>query len=162
MRQIVPQGRAENFEEGTLVTVDINPDRNPDVVWDLNNLPLPLNAGEFDEIHLYHVIEHLGSQGDYKQFFGMFEEFYRLLKPNGIVCLSFPHEESVWAFGDPSHTRVVSSLWFQFLSQKYYAEECDQRQSASSDFRYMYSADFEHVWVHKDENFSYIIVKAIK
>jgi len=162
VRQIVPNGKTHEFEEGSLITVDINPDRNPSIVWDLNKLPMPFENERFEEIHLYHTLEHLGSQGDYKQFFGMFDEFYRLLKPGGLVCASFPREDSVWAFGDPSHVRVVSPLWFQFLSQKYYIGECDERKTVSSDFRYMYKSDFEVVWGNQDEHANYIIVKAVK
>ena len=68
--------------DGELITLDINGDHKPDIIWDLNDRPLPFNDNEFDEIHFYEVIEHLGSQGDYKNFFKEFEEYWRILKPD--------------------------------------------------------------------------------
>ena len=61
-----------------LITLDYNKDHNPDICWDLLSLPLPFKDQEFDEIHAYEVLEHLGQQGDYKLFFAQFSEFWRL------------------------------------------------------------------------------------
>ena len=47
-----------------LTTLDYNSDHNPNVVWDLMELPLPFKDQEFDEIHANEVLEHLGQQGD--------------------------------------------------------------------------------------------------
>ena len=46
-----------------LTTLDFNEDHHPDVVHDLNDLPLPFSDNSFDEIHAYEVMEHLGEQG---------------------------------------------------------------------------------------------------
>ena len=56
----------KDFENVT--RLDINPDHNPDIVWDLTVHPLPFLAEEFDEIHAYQVLEHLAYQGDYEFF----------------------------------------------------------------------------------------------
>ena len=56
----------KDFENVT--RLDINPDHNPDIVWDLTVRPLPFLAEEFDEIHAYQVLEHLAYQGDYEFF----------------------------------------------------------------------------------------------
>jgi SAM-dependent methyltransferase len=150
----------ETFGEG-LVTLDINPDRNPDVVWDLENLPLPFEDDTFDEIHAYQVLEHIGRQGDYKQFFAMFTEFWRIMKKGGAFCCSFPMWNNIWAFGDPSHTRVLCPQQFQFLSQKFMADEVE-RGSMASDFRYIYKADFNLVWINEDSMSNYLALEAVK
>src|SRR5215831_67169 len=62
-----------------LVTLDINPDHKPNVLHDLENLPLPFADDHFDEIHAYEVLEHVGKQGDYRFFFRQFEDFWRIL-----------------------------------------------------------------------------------
>ena len=62
---------AGGFERwGSLTTLDFMERNKPDVLWDLETLPYPFPADEFDEIHAYEVLEHIGDQGDWKTFFG--------------------------------------------------------------------------------------------
>ena len=122
-----------------LITLDINPDRKPDVVWDLNDMPLPFEHEIFDEIHAYHVLEHLGSQGDAKAFFGFFEEMWRLLKIGGRFHATVPYWKGEWVFGDPGHTRMIHPNSIQFLSQDFYK---NKENTMTSDYRYIYKANF--------------------
>jgi len=131
-----------------LTTLDYNSDHKPDVVWDLMELPLPFPDQEFDEIHAYEVLEHLGQQGDYKLFFAQFSEFWRLLKPNGYFFATCPSRNSVWAYGDPSHTRVVQLEQLVFLSQNEYKKQVGN--TPMSDFRNIYKADFGVVFQEDD------------
>lgn len=124
-----------------LTTLDNNPDHDVDVVWDLNaQTPLPFENESFDEIHAYEVLEHLGSQGDYKFFFREFEEYWRILKPDGHFYATVPSPESAWALGDPSHTRIFHPYWLTFLNQQNYEEQVGE--TAMSDFRSIYHANF--------------------
>ena len=143
-----------------LTTLDYNPDHNPDLVWDLKDLPLPFETNDFDEIHAYEVLEHLHSQGDYISFFVEFTEYHRILKPGGHMFITVPAPTSPWAFGDPSHTRVMPIENFIFLSQAEYEKQVGQ--TPMSDFRYLYKADFEMVHAQQDESTSYIVLRAIK
>jgi len=127
--------------DGDLVTLDINPDHYPDVLHDLNDRPLPFADNEFDEIHAYEVLEHIGRQGDYKSFCEEFSEYWRILKPGGMLVGTCPHHKSEWAWGDPSHVRVLTLGTFVFLSQAEYVKQVGV--TAMSDFRYLYKADFE-------------------
>lgn len=147
-------------EWSDLITLDINPDHNPDKVWDLNWMPLPFDPNTFDEIHAYEVLEHVGTQGDYKFLFRQFEEFHRILKPGGRFVASVPSPNSEWAWGDPSHTRIFHPNWLTFLSQKTYEEQVGK--TAISDFRYCYKADFEIVHYAVGEETFYFILEAIK
>ena len=131
-----------------LTTLDCNEDHKPDVVWDLMELPLPFPDQEFDEIHAYEVLEHLGQQGDYKLFFAQFSEFWRLLKPNGYFFATCPSRNSVWAYGDPSHTRIIQLEQLVFLSQNEYKKQVGK--TPMSDFRNIYKADFEVVFQEDD------------
>ena len=122
-----------------LVTLDYNADHRPDFVWDLNNFfGLPFDDNAFDEIHAYEVLEHLGAQGDYKRFFAQFSAFHRALKPGGHLLATVPHHKSVWAWGDPSHTRIITPEQLIFLRQSSYAEV---GKSSMSDFRNIYKAN---------------------
>lgn len=147
-------------EWDNLTTLDYNSDHNPNVVWDLMELPLPFNDQEFDEIHAYEVLEHLGQQGDYKLFFAQFSEFWRLLKPNGHFFATCPSRNSVWAYGDPSHTRVMQLEQLVFLSQAEYERQVGK--TPMSDFRNIYKADFETVFQEDDGETIRFVLKAIK
>jgi predicted SAM-dependent methyltransferase len=129
--------------DGKLVTLDINIDHNPDVVWDLNKRPLSFNDNEFDEIHFYEVLEHIGKQGDYINFFKEFEEYWRILKQDGIMCLSVPRYDSLWAWGDPGHTRVINDGTLIFLDQDAYKEQVGK--TPITDYRNIYGGNFKLV-----------------
>lgn len=145
-----------------LTTLDYNSDHNPDVVWDLMHpYVLPEEwVNEFDEIHAYEVLEHLGQQGDYRLFFRQFSAFWRALKPNGHLLATVPSRHSIWAWGDPSHTRIIQPENLVFLSQKAYADQVGK--TPMSDFRSIYKADFEVVYVHDDKETVVFVIKAIK
>lgn len=149
-----------NSKWNNLVTLDINPNHNPDVIWDLSEMPLPFARSEFDEIHAYEVLEHTGSQGDYKFFFKQFNEFHRILKPYGKLFASVPLPSSPWAWGDPSHTRIFPKEWLTFLRQKTYEEQVGK--TSISDFRYIYHADFEPLLVQEQDDTLYFIIEARK
>jgi SAM-dependent methyltransferase len=122
-----------------LITLDINPDHKPDVLHDLEEIPLPFDDDAFDEIHAYEVLEHTGRQGDYRFFFRQFEDFWRILKPGGVLCGTSPRHDRPWAWGDPGHTRIISSESFIFLDQTQYVQV---GRGPMSDYRFCYKADF--------------------
>lgn len=141
-----------------LVTLDHNADTGCDVVHDLEVFPYPFADKTFDEIHAYEVLEHIGDQGDYKTFFKQFEELHRILKTGGLVLASVPYYESKWAWGDPSHRRIINEGTLSFLEQKAY-EEC--ASTSRTDFRYCYKADFEIVYLSRNEEQLFFVLKAL-
>ncbi len=152
-----PKGRKE---WNHLVRLDINPDHKPDVIWDLENLPLPFADDEFDEIHAYEVLEHTGQQGDYVFFFAQFSEFWRILKPGGFLIGSCPSRNSPWAWGDPSHKRILQDESFIFLDQVEYINQVGG--TSMSDFRHIYKADFERVYRSDDQTIFTFGLRAVK
>lgn len=142
-----------------LTTLDYNPAHKPDHIWDLNIGTLPFNDNTFDEIHAYEVLEHTGAQGDYKFFFKQFADFWRVLKPNGHFLATCPSRHSVWAYGDPSHTRVLQKEQLIFLDQDEYSQV---GTTSMSDFRSIYKANFKAVYVKEDDESFQFILKAIK
>jgi SAM-dependent methyltransferase len=144
-----------------LVTLDMNDDHKPDIVWDLTKRPLPFADGIFDEIHAYDVLEHLGQQGDYKSFFDEFSEWYRILKPGGFLAGISPKWDGQWAWGDPGHTRVISEASFVYLQQPAYTEQVGN--TAMTDYRFCYKADFQPVFYdYLDDVVFYYALQAIK
>lgn len=128
--------------EGELVTLDMVEIFKPDVVWDLTELPYPFEDNTFDSVHAYEVLEHIGQQGDYRTFFAQFEEFWRILKPNGTFCATVPGWNGRFALADPGHTRVITPDTLTFLNQKMYDVNADY---ANTDYRFCYKADFETI-----------------
>lgn len=157
VKKLAMDGR---HEWRNLVTLDINADHQPDVVWNLEDLPLPFSDDEFDEVHAYEVLEHTGQQGDYRFFFAQFSELWRILKPGGLFIGTCPSRNSPWAWGDPSHKRIVQPENFVFLDQHEYVKQVGV--TAMSDFRYIYSADFESVHLQDDKGTFAFVLKAIK
>jgi hypothetical protein len=109
------------------VTVDIDPAMKPDVRWDLNILPLPFEDDSADEIHAMEVLEHTGTQGDVAFYFAQWNDFYRILIPDGIFFGSCPDWRGSWAFGDPGHRRIISNETLGFLHRPLYDAEPDNR-----------------------------------
>ena len=142
------------------VTLDFDENCKPDVFHDLNKLPLPFNDDRFDEIHAYEVLEHTGTQGDFRSFFNLFSELHRILKPGGFLIGTCPNWDSVWAWGDPGHTRVITPQTMSFLSQAEYQKQVGK--TAMSDYRFCYQADFElYTFTEEDENWGFVL-RAIK
>ncbi len=146
-----------NKDFQNVTRLDINTDHKPDVVWDLTKHPLPFLNEEFDEIHAYEVLEHLAQQGDYEFFFREFTEYWRILKPGGYFFASCPAPSSVWAWGDPSHKRIISREMLVFLSQDEYKKQVGV--TSMSDFRYLYKADFKTIYAEVKGDTAYFILR---
>lgn len=114
----------------------------------------------FDELHAYEVLEHIGQQGNYRLFFDQFSEFWRILKPGGFLFATVPSWASEWAWGDPSHTRVITSGTLSFLSQEQYKKQVGV--TPMSDFRHIYKADFLTAFVQENSDHLLFVLQAIK
>lgn len=142
-----------------LVRLDMDPNCNPDVVHDLNNVSMPFEASQFDQIHAYEVLEHTGKQGDWRFFFDQFTEFHRILKDGGHFLFSSPKPDSKWAWGDPGHTRIMSPQCIAFLSQRHY-DQCGK--TPCTDYRWYYKADFNEIKyadIPNTDSFAYSLKK---
>jgi SAM-dependent methyltransferase len=141
-------------------TLDNNPTHNPDILHDLEHLPLPFPTDTFDEIHAYHTLEHTGQQGDHIFFFKQFQDFWRILKPLGTIHIITPHYTSPWAWGDPGHKRIISKQTLIFLDQNTYKQI---GKTAMTDYRNIYQGNLKHIWheVTKD-GCEYNVLEAVK
>jgi SAM-dependent methyltransferase len=144
-KRVVIHGIPMEFQNPTCL--DIQPPA--DVIHDLNDPILPFEDEFFDEIACYEVLEHLGTQGDHKFFFEQFSEFHRVLKPNGYFLGTVPMWTSPWAFGDPSHRRVMPKHMFGFLSQKQYDQV---GTTPCTDFRGIWKKDFKVIGFRESEH----------
>jgi hypothetical protein len=145
--KLLSNGQKKDWTD--LVTLDQFEDCKPDVVHDLEDIPYPFEDGEFSEIHAYEVLEHMGRQGDWRFFFAQWNEFYRLLEPHGLFFGTVPCPDSVWAWGDPSHTRIITLEQFVFLSQDAYKQV---GATSMTDFRSVYRGNFRLLFEQKTED----------
>lgn len=143
-----------------LTTLDIDPSSGCDVVWDLNKFPYPFEDGEFDEVHAYEVLEHTGTQGDWKFFFTQFAELHRILKPDGLLFASVPIWNSPWAWGDPGHTRIISRASVTFLAQSEYEKQIGK--TSMTDYRDVWTKDFPAQFIDEGKDSMAFVLKAVK
>lgn len=145
---------------GGLVRLDHNADHRPDVVHDLDVLPWPFDDDTFERIDAYEVLEHLGQQGDYRSFFAHFTEVWRILRPGGHLVATCPAWNSPWAFGDPSHRRVITTGSLVFLDQAEYVKQVGK--TPMSDFRFCYEADLQTVFTEERDGQLTFVLQAVK
>jgi SAM-dependent methyltransferase len=125
---------------GKLVTVDMDPTCKADLVWDLEDRPLPFDDGQFDEIHAYDCLEHWGRQGDWKSWFDEMAEYHRLLKPGGLFAAVLPYGEDRYA--DPGHTRFFGTNHFKLLDRDWVTEQLRAGMPVT-DYRWYWKNDFK-------------------
>jgi predicted SAM-dependent methyltransferase len=108
----VPSNRASRLNIGcgktkleNAVNLDISADVGADVVHDLNCRPWPFDAGSFDEVHAYDVLEHV------EDVVQTLEEIYRICRPGAVLHVTVPHFSSANAFTDVTHRH-----WFGWRS----------------------------------------------
>jgi len=138
--------------EGEVVRLDINPDVKPDIVHDLRVHPLPFKDKEFDEIHAYHILEHLAQQGDYEFLFNEFNEYYRILKDEGLFFGVVPDVKSMWAWGDPGHTRLFPPQYLMFLNLDEYDKADQDNTDPMTDYRYLLKCNFDVFYLHQENS----------
>jgi len=85
-----------------------------DVVHDLNLTPYPFPDNYADEIHFYHVLEHLDDP------VRKLEEIHRILKFDGVLHMRVPHFSSSAAFTDITHKRPFSYFSFDIFEEGSY------------------------------------------
>jgi SAM-dependent methyltransferase len=143
-----------------LTTVDRNPLAKPDILLDLEFEDLPFDENTFDEVHAYEVLEHIGAQGDAERLLRQFSDYWRVLKPGGLFCATVPDYRGVWAWGDPSHRRVINDGSLAFLNQRNYAIGIGT--TPMSDFRDIYTADLEAIKADYHDGLFWFVLRAVK
>lgn len=98
-----------------------------DVIHDLEKTPLPFPDNYFDEIICNHVLEHINN------LFNLMEEFYRIIKPNGLLKIRVPYFASPSAFMHPDHKR-----FFTYKTFDYWLPNEKQRYEVSRNASFIY------------------------
>jgi len=158
-RNILFEGAMTDFSKDNLTTVDIDPDSKPDILMDLNVVTLgeklPFDDESFDEIHAYDFLEHIGKQGDWREFFVEFGEYHRILNNNGRLFITVPIGED--ALADPGHSRFFHINHFGFLNQEFYDRNRDLHTTAT-DYRWFWKKNFDVDFMEKQDNHHIAVV----
>lgn len=101
-------GAGSDIKDG-FINHDIAELPGVDVVHDLNETPWPWEDASIDEVVAIDLIEHLD------EFILIMEEFYRILKPGGVLKLKVPYWNSAYTFMDPTHKRGFHEVTFHFF-----------------------------------------------
>jgi SAM-dependent methyltransferase len=86
-----------------------------DVVHDLERYPYPFATDSVDEIHAYHVMEHV------PDVMATMEELWRISKAGATVHIRVPHFTGILAWKDPTHKRSFTSESFGYFGQNGYS-----------------------------------------
>ncbi|MBI4115513.1 MAG: class I SAM-dependent methyltransferase [Candidatus Omnitrophica bacterium] len=89
--------------------VDIDIHNHPDVVFDLNKFPYPIQDSSVDRVYAKHILEHLND------LYGIFKEIHRILKNDGDFIIEVPHFSCRVAYSEPEHNRFFSYFMFDKL-----------------------------------------------
>lgn len=87
------------------VHVDISPEADPDLIWDLER-PWPWANDSADEVKLIHALEHMGA--DMKTFTGIMKELYRVCAPGALVVIGAAHPRHDSFTEDPTIVRAIT------------------------------------------------------
>lgn len=88
-------------QQGGWVGLDRRPLDGVDIVHDIEKIPWPLKDNSCHIILMSHIIEHVDPRG----LLDIFDECWRLLKPNGQLLVATPYAGSYGAHQDPTHVR---------------------------------------------------------
>jgi SAM-dependent methyltransferase len=80
-----------------------------DVIHDLREFPWPFDDAQFKEVIAVDIVEHLPDT------LRTMEEFFRIVKPQGMVHIRVPYFNSLDASGDPTHVRSFNENSFDFF-----------------------------------------------
>lgn len=132
-------GCGMNHFEG-YTNVDKCPEAKPDVVHDLEIFPWPWASGSVDEIVLIHVLEHLGGSIDiYRQ---IWQEIYRVSKPDAKVVIICPHPTCDDFINDPTHVRAVTPVQLGLFDQDF-NRECAEKKAPNTPLGQYWGINFK-------------------
>ena len=128
-------GCGKNKQDG-FFGIDMSPNSDADLVWDLWETPWPIAANCVEEVFCSHVVEHIPHWRPGWELDGwwrFFDELWRVMKNEATGEFIHPYAMSARAFWDPTHTRYVHDMTWHYLNREWreangldhYCGECD-------------------------------------
>lgn len=125
--------------------VDIAKTKEVDVVWDLEKFPWPFPDNSVDEVACNHYIEHT------KDLIAFMNELYRIMVPGATAMIRAPYYNSVRAWQDPTHTRVISEATFLYYNKGWRIQNKLDHYPIKADFDFSFGYDFMPDWAMRAE-----------
>ena len=112
--------------------------------WDIEDTPWILHRirianSSIDAILAVHVMEHIS-----KNYFEIWQEIYRICKPDAIVDITVPHFNHDNFHNDPTHKMEITPSGLEMFSKKF-NQRCIKEGYSNSTFGLDYNFDFEIV-----------------
>lgn len=101
-----------DVQSANVVGLDYTTRNKPDVLWDMNKIPLPFKDNEFDVVYSHHAIEHIMPENR----LALMWEIHRITKPKGIVNIITPHFSVMAGSGVLDHIGIFSYSSFYRLT----------------------------------------------
>lgn len=112
-----------------------------DKVLDIGSARLPYADASVAEVFSSHFLEHLGAT----ERIHVFNEVFRVLKPNGTFTVIVPHWSSSRAYGDPTHQwPPMGEFALFYTNAKWRGENAPHTDAEHWDRGY--SCDFDFTW----------------
>ncbi len=88
-----------------------------DIVWNLDDLPWPIEDSTFDRVILSHVLEHLENP------VATLDEVHRVARSGAEVEIVTPHFSSISSWKDPTHRHHFALETFDFFVEPEYGTD---------------------------------------
>ena len=127
------------------IGIDFSPYSMADIVLDLNKEKLPFEDNSIDYIYSSHTLEHLTLDG----FIHIIHEMYRIIKPDGQICITVPYFMTSANLANPFHNNKIcfNEHTFRFFSsaeKNNYIDERDYYTPSCPQWGLRYSANMEN------------------
>lgn len=86
---------------------------------DIDNENLPFEDDSIDEIYAFDILEHCHN------LVHVIEEMWRVCKKGSKIEIRVPHQNSEWAWGDPTHVRCFNQNTFMFFVRGHFVNGSD-------------------------------------
>ncbi len=95
------------------INLDKEKRKGVDVVFDLEKTPLPFKDNSINQVHAFHIFEHINN------FNNLLEDLYRICRSGTLIKIKTPYFASVDAYSDPTHVRCFTLKTFKIYSAKF-------------------------------------------
>jgi len=125
--------------------IDIIKTPQVDMVWDLEKYPWPIPDNCVDEAICFHYLEHV------KDIMKFMNEVYRILKTGSKITIIAPYYNSMRAWQDPTHIRVISENTFLYYNKQWRVDNHVDHYPIKADFDFSFGYLFTADWANRAE-----------